>query len=156
MCPQTNGMVERFNGRVEDVLQSHRVQSAEELDQAILRHVHLYNSQLPQAVLKGLTPINALKDWQKHRPELFRTRPYNHAGCGKKPVPGDAFARVRQFSELEGSAVGADHDRLRCDDFMGDAAQFALAHEVQERTIDLWISTGVEGQVPQGFAASVR
>lgn len=123
-------MVDRFDGRVEDVLQSHRVQSAGELDQAILRHVHLYNSQLPQTVLKGRTPINALKYWQKHRPELFRKRPNNHAECDKRPVPGDAFARDWQFFEFEGSAAGADHDRLRVDDFMGDAAQFALAHQV--------------------------
>ena len=27
------------------------------------------------------TPIDALKDWQKQRPDLFRKRPYNHAGC---------------------------------------------------------------------------
>jgi hypothetical protein len=35
---------------------------------------HLYNSQLPQSVLKGRTPIAALKDWQRQRPELFRKR----------------------------------------------------------------------------------
>jgi transposase InsO family protein len=28
MRPQTNGMVERFNGRIEDVLQSHRFRAA--------------------------------------------------------------------------------------------------------------------------------
>lgn len=81
MHPQTNGMVERFNGRIEDILQSHRFRSGEDLEQTILRYVRLYNSQLPQSVLKGRTPINALKDWQKQRPDLFRKRPYNHAGC---------------------------------------------------------------------------
>ena len=30
--PQTNGMVERFNGRIEEVLQSHHFRSGEELD----------------------------------------------------------------------------------------------------------------------------
>ncbi|WP_246054850.1 integrase core domain-containing protein, partial [Paracoccus gahaiensis] len=81
MHPQTNGMVERFNGRIEDVLQSHRFRSGEDLEQTILRYVRLYNGQLPQSVLKGRTPIDALKDWQKQRPDLFRKRPYNHAGC---------------------------------------------------------------------------
>jgi hypothetical protein len=76
-----SGMVERFNGRIEDVLQSHRFQSGEDLEQTILRYVHLYNSQLPQSVLKGRTPINALKDWQRQRPELFRKRACNPAGC---------------------------------------------------------------------------
>ena len=81
MRPQTNGMVERFNGRIEDVLQSHRFQSGEDLQQTILRYVHLYNSQLPQSALKGRTPIDALKDWQRQRPELFKKRVYNLAGC---------------------------------------------------------------------------
>lgn len=81
MRPQTNGMVERFNGRIEDVLQSHRFQSGEDLEQTLLRYVHLYNSQLPQSALKGRSPINALKDWQRQRPELFKKRVYNHAGC---------------------------------------------------------------------------
>ena len=49
MHPQTNGMVERFNGRIEDVLQSHRFHSGEDLEQTILRYVHLYNTQLPQS-----------------------------------------------------------------------------------------------------------
>lgn len=47
----------------------------------ILRYVRLYNGQLPQSVLKGRTPIDALKDWQRQSPELFRKRVYNHAGC---------------------------------------------------------------------------
>jgi len=81
MHPQTNGMVERFNGRIEDVLQSHRFRSGEDLEQTLLRYVHLYNGQLPQSALKGRTPIAALKDWKRQRPDLFRKRVYNHAGC---------------------------------------------------------------------------
>jgi transposase InsO family protein len=81
MNPQTNGMIERFNSRIEDVLRSHRFHSGEDLAQTILRYVHLYNSQLPQSVLKGQYPIASLKDWQHHRPELFRKRVYNHAEC---------------------------------------------------------------------------
>jgi len=93
MRPQTNGSggprtgggsaltVERFNGRIEDVLQSYHFRSGEDLEQTILRYVQLYNGQLPQSVLKGRTPIDALTDWQCQRPELFRKRVYNHAGC---------------------------------------------------------------------------
>jgi len=81
MRPQKNGMVERFNGRIEDVLQSHHFHSGEDLEQTILRYVHLYDGQLPQYVLKGRTPIGALKDWRHRRPELFKKRPCNHAGC---------------------------------------------------------------------------
>jgi transposase InsO family protein len=39
MHPQTNGMVEPFNGRIEDVVQGHHVSSGEELGQTILRYV---------------------------------------------------------------------------------------------------------------------
>lgn len=81
MHPQTKGMVERFNGRIEDVLQSHRFQSGEDQEQTLLRYVHLQNSQLPQSVLKGRTPINALKEWQRQRPLLSRKRVCNHTGC---------------------------------------------------------------------------
>jgi transposase InsO family protein len=68
MRPQTNGMVERFNGRIEDVLQSHRFQSGEDLEQTILRYVTLYNQQLPQSALASRTPLQAMKDWHKIRP----------------------------------------------------------------------------------------
>ena len=37
-------MVERFNGRIEDVLQSHRFQSGEALEQTLLRYAHLYTT----------------------------------------------------------------------------------------------------------------
>ena len=78
--PQTNGMVERFNGRIEDVLQSHRFRSGEDLQQTLLRYVRLYNTQLPQSVLKGRTPMQAMKDWHMERPELFQKSPYNLTG----------------------------------------------------------------------------
>lgn len=87
MRPQTNGMVERFNGRIEDILQSHRFHSSEDLEQTILRYVRLYNGQLPQSVLKGRAPIGALKVWHQERPALFTKRPYNHAGCDTYEVP---------------------------------------------------------------------
>ena len=81
MRPQTNGMFERFNGRIEDILQSHRFQSGEDLEQTILRYITLYNQQLPQAALASRTPLQAMKDWHKLRPELFRKQPYYLTGC---------------------------------------------------------------------------
>src|SRR6056300_1379428 len=62
MRPQTNGMVERFYCRIEDVLQSHRFQSGEDLEQTILRYVTLYNQQLPQSALASRPPLQAMKD----------------------------------------------------------------------------------------------
>jgi hypothetical protein len=63
------------------VLQRHHFRSGEDLEQTHLRYVRLYNGQLPQSALKGRTPIDALKDWQRHRPELFTKRVNNQTGC---------------------------------------------------------------------------
>lgn len=67
--PQTNGMVERFNGRLAQVLKSHRY-----------RFVWLYNERLPQRALDLNTPIQALKEWQATHPDLFAKRVVNHPG----------------------------------------------------------------------------
>jgi transposase InsO family protein len=84
MRPQTNGMAERFNGRGKDVLQSHCLRLAEDLEQTVLRYVRHYNGHLPQSVLKGRTPIDALKDWHHEKPKLFKKRPKNHTGCDRR------------------------------------------------------------------------
>ncbi len=44
--PKTNGMVERFNGRIADVLKTHRFNSAQDLEQTLVRYVGLYDHQL--------------------------------------------------------------------------------------------------------------
>lgn len=79
--PQTNGMVERFNGRIEDVLQSHYFRSGEELETTLHRYVALYNQQFPQSALGSRTPLQAMKDWRKLKPALFQKQPYHLAGC---------------------------------------------------------------------------
>lgn len=79
--PRTNGMVERFNGRIADVLKTHRFNSAEDLEQTLMRYVALYNHQLPQSALQSKTPIQAMKQWHQTHPELFSKRPYDRPGC---------------------------------------------------------------------------
>ena len=59
--PQTNGMVERFNGRIEEVLQSQHFRSGEKLETTLHRYVWLYNHQLPQSALRSKTPLPAMK-----------------------------------------------------------------------------------------------
>jgi transposase InsO family protein len=73
-------MVERFNGRIEEVLQSHHFTSGEELDRAIARYVWLYNHQLPQAALKGQTPLAAMRQWYQSHPHLFDKQPHDLPG----------------------------------------------------------------------------
>ena len=84
--PQTNGMVERFNGRIADVLRTHRFSSSEDLEQTLLRYVALYNHQLPQSALKSKTPMQAMKEWHRERPDLFQKRPYDRPGCDRYPA----------------------------------------------------------------------
>ena len=79
--PQTNGMVERFNGRIEEVLQSHRFRSGEELETTLHRYVWLYNQQLPQSALGSKTPLQTMKEWHKIKLELFWKQPNYLPGC---------------------------------------------------------------------------
>ena len=81
--PQTNGMVERFNGRIEDVLQSHHFRSGEELEATLYRYAWLYNQQLPQSALGSKTPLQTMQDWHKIKPELFKKKPCYRPGCDK-------------------------------------------------------------------------
>ncbi|WMT47753.1 MAG: IS481 family transposase [Acidithiobacillus caldus] len=81
--PQTNGMVERFNGRIADVLTTHQFRDSEDLAGTLTRYVHLYNHQFPQSALGSKTPIQAMKDWYAKKPELFTKKPYDHPGLDK-------------------------------------------------------------------------
>ena len=37
----------------------------------------------PEVGCYGIQRIDALKDWHRQKPELFRKRPYNHTGCDR-------------------------------------------------------------------------
>ena len=78
--PQTNSMIERFNRRIREVLQTTRFRSWEHLHVTLLRDVKLYNQHIPQRALKHSTSVDCLKQWRRERPEHFRKRLYNQAG----------------------------------------------------------------------------
>ena len=78
--PQTNGMVERFNGRIADILKTTRFDSSVDLKQTLENYLGVYNHHIPQKALGHITPIQALKQWQKDQPDLFVKKVYNHAG----------------------------------------------------------------------------
>ncbi|CAG1769466.1 hypothetical protein BAC2_00340 [uncultured bacterium] len=69
--PQTNGMVERFNGRVADILKTTRFRTAAELSTALGHYLRLYNEQIPQRALAHVCPLQALKAWREKEPERF-------------------------------------------------------------------------------------
>lgn len=91
--PQTSGMVERFNGRINELLQQTRFDSRADLHAALMNYLKLYNHHIPQRVLDAKTPILALKEWQQKRPELFlnaftikRDSTINHSGEHRRPI----------------------------------------------------------------------
>ena len=69
-APQTNGMVERFNGRIEDVLESLHFRSGQELGMTLNRYVRLYNQPLAQSPLGSKTPLHTMKQWHKRKPAI--------------------------------------------------------------------------------------
>jgi transposase InsO family protein len=80
--PKTNGMVERFNGRVKDIPKTHHFRSGEDLEQTLLRYCLLYNEQLPQAALNSKPPMDAMKIWYASHPQYFNRKPVsNRPGC---------------------------------------------------------------------------
>jgi transposase InsO family protein len=78
--PQTNGMVERFNGRITEIVSQTRFSSLAALCDTLRNYVRVYNHSIPQRALKHQTPVQALKLWQTSNPELFNKRVYDHRG----------------------------------------------------------------------------
>jgi len=66
---QTNGMVERFNRRISEVVQQTRFASTAELEATLLNDLKIYNHHLPQKALAHTSPIQAMKEWQKAKPD---------------------------------------------------------------------------------------
>ena len=78
--PQTNGMVERFNGRIAEVLNTTRFSTSGQLASALQNYGRIYNQHIPQRSLGHVAPIQALKQWQEKRPGLFVKPVYNLPG----------------------------------------------------------------------------
>ena len=78
--PQTNGMIERFIGRVAELLKTTTFASARHLETALFQYLHLYNQHIPQKNLGHVTPIAKLKEYYQIKPTLFQKRPINHPG----------------------------------------------------------------------------
>jgi transposase InsO family protein len=78
--PQTNGLVERFNGRIADLVKQTRFASAAELETTLQHYLATYNHRIPQRSLNHQTPVQALQKWQREKPNLFVKRVYKQAG----------------------------------------------------------------------------
>jgi hypothetical protein len=92
--PQTNGMVERFNGRINELLQQTWFDSAADLGTTLMDYLKLYNHHIPQRAIDGRPRIrygvHALGPWV-HDPEMdkltqkmSRGRPVKRIVCPKR------------------------------------------------------------------------
>jgi len=60
--PQTNGMVERFNGRIAQILKTTRFRSSEDLRKTLANYLYSYNNIIEQRALKCKTPMKSLAE----------------------------------------------------------------------------------------------
>jgi transposase InsO family protein len=77
--PQTNGMVERFNGRINELLQQTRFESRADLQATLLNYLKLYNHHIPQRAIGSKTPIshskNGSRSGQDYSSNAFTFKP---------------------------------------------------------------------------------
>lgn len=78
--PQTNGMVERFNGRLSGLLKDTRLESWAHLESVLKDYLQIYNCHIPQKNLGHLPPIQAMKEWQLREPDLLHKAVYDLSG----------------------------------------------------------------------------
>lgn len=76
-------MVERFNGRVSELLQQTHFDTRADLETTLLNYLKLYNHRIPQRAIGSTTSIQALKEWQRCKPELFVNRVYDQTGLDR-------------------------------------------------------------------------
>ena len=96
--PQTNGLVERFNGRIADLVKQTRFASAAELETTLQHYLSTYNHRIPQRSLDHQTPVQALQEWQREKPSLFVKRVYKQAGLDIYP---DFFPLPMNLSSVD-------------------------------------------------------
>jgi len=86
--PQTNGMVERFNGRVSEVLREVKVKSYKELEEVIRIFWVDYLMYRRQGVLGRKTPFEVMLEKREEYPEAFWVDPREHFKVLFDNLPG--------------------------------------------------------------------
>jgi transposase InsO family protein len=81
--PHQHGMVERFNGRISELIAQTRFRSAYELESTLTNYLATYNHRIPQRALGHLSPNQALKMWHSKQPNLFNKRVHQLAGLDR-------------------------------------------------------------------------
>ena len=106
--PQTNGMVERFNGRIADILRTHHFQSGKELEHTLMRYVDLYNNHLPQANLDCRTPAQVMYECYENNPQFFDKDVHNR-------TEGDTDLEIIDWYNQRGECSENRIKELKCD-----------------------------------------
>jgi transposase InsO family protein len=75
--PQTDGMVERFNGRISNIPVTTRFRSRGDMETTTKRCEKLCNKHLLQQALGHQTPLRAIRARREKRPEPFIGKPKN-------------------------------------------------------------------------------
>ena len=106
--PQTNGMVERFNGRISEILATTHFDASRDLQETLYQYQKIYNYQN----IGHITPIQALKDWHKKQPELFKKKTHDLSGLDTRLVlhhhrPGRTQVLKTSVSPVSGETVSA-------------------------------------------------
>ena len=70
-------------GCIADVLHQTRFPTFAALTETLLKDEQIDNQHIPQRALGHSPPVQALKKWQKAKPELFHKRVDNHTGLDR-------------------------------------------------------------------------
>ena len=72
--PKTNGMVERFNGRIKEILENNRFDSYKKLEESFNHYLKCYNHFNKQKVLGYKTPTDMIIFWYQKRKDIFKEK----------------------------------------------------------------------------------
>ena len=114
--PQMNGMVERFNGRISQLLQQTRFDSRAGLEATLLTYLKLYNHHVPQRAIGARTPTQALKEWQQKKPDLFVKRGYDQTGLDNQTVSRNSenSMSIKVGITMSSAKSGCSKSRICC------------------------------------------
>ncbi|MGF1530097.1 MAG: hypothetical protein ACFCU4_01915 [Puniceicoccaceae bacterium] len=85
----TNGMVERFSGRISQILRTNRFASSHEMADALERYRNVYKHHVAQRALNHKTPQEMMPNWYQRKPEIFLQDPTRVPGLNIQRRPAD-------------------------------------------------------------------
>lgn len=70
--PKTNGMIERYNGRIVEILEENHFENYNKLITIFKQYLKCYNYFIKQKVLGYKTPVDMVKYWYNKKVEIFK------------------------------------------------------------------------------------